>query len=98
MEWAIKAAKAVESIFDMCVEIITGHIRRSPLKQIIYKQLDRFISLLIRTLIDQKIVGFDATQRNIACATPLRPAPLTKIPVMFGISFKVSRVRAYATS
>lgn len=43
---------AVESIFDMCVEIITGHIRRSPLKQIIYKQLDRFISLLIRTLID----------------------------------------------
>ena len=34
----------------MCVEIITGHIRRSPLKQIIYKQLDRFISLLIRTL------------------------------------------------
>ena len=39
----------------MCVEIITGHIRRSPLKQIIYKQLDRFISLLIRTLINQKL-------------------------------------------
>ena len=32
-------------------------------------------------------------------AKPNEPdAPLTKIPVMFGISFKASRVRAYATS